>query len=107
MKQREPVIEPCVTPPPPPPPVTSAPSVTTMSVGVTAADARVKLTVLAEDKVEKITGIRKAMVKAMTRAQQVPHFGYDDEVTVGILTCNCLTLLNTCVEQFVSVHLTL
>ena len=90
MKQKEPLIEPCVTLPPPPvtavPPVTAAPAVASMSVGVkSTADmvtspAKVKLSVLNEDKVERITGIRKAMVKAMTRAVQVPHFGYDDEV---------------------------
>jgi len=65
VKQKVPVIEPCVVTLPPSP-VTSP--------------AAVKLSVLGEDKVEPITGIRKAMVKAMTRAQQIPHFGYDDEV---------------------------
>jgi len=48
-----------------------------MPVGGTVVGLRV----VGEDRVEKISGIAKAMVKAMTHAQQVPHFGYDDEVT--------------------------
>ena len=97
MKHKQQVIEPCVTVPPPPvtavpqPPVTAAAHVS--SDAVTTA-ARVKLSVLAEDRVEPITGIRKAMVKTMTRAQQVPHFGYADEV----LTCHVIITLTTCVE---------
>ena len=81
-------------------PVSSAAAV---SVGLKADDvitpaaaARVKLSVVSEDRVERITGIGKAMVKAMTRAQQVPHFGYCDEVTVSIATFTSLSL-NTCV----------
>lgn len=35
---------------------------------------------LGQDKTEPVTGIRKAMAKAMIRAQAVPHFGYSDEV---------------------------
>lgn len=37
---------------------------------------------LAEDVKEPITGIRSSMVKSMTAALRVPHFGYADEVTV-------------------------
>eukprot|EP00794_Sanderia_malayensis_P008073 gene8073-8937_t len=37
-------------------------------------------TVTAEDKVEPLTGIRKAMVKAMNSAVHIPHFLYCDEV---------------------------
>jgi len=87
VKQKQQMIEPCVTVPPPP--VTTATQVSTVPSAVTASDAittaaRVMLTSPAKDRVEPITGIRKAMVKTMTRAQQVPHFGYADEV----LTCH-------------------
>jgi 2-oxoisovalerate dehydrogenase E2 component (dihydrolipoyl transacylase) len=34
---------------------------------------------LAVDKKEQIKGIRKAMVKVMTQANQIPHFSYCDE----------------------------
>ncbi len=33
-----------------------------------------------EDRVESLTGIRKAMVKAMNNAISIPHFGYCDEI---------------------------
>jgi len=69
----------------PPPPVTAVPPAASASVELKAADTGVKFRVLGEDKVEPITGIRKAMVKVMTRAQQVPHFGYNDEVRVDSL----------------------
>ena len=62
------------------PPVSS--SVTSSAAaGVPVGGTVVGLRVVGEDRVEKISGIAKAMVKAMTHAQQVPHFGYDDEVT--------------------------
>jgi len=41
-----------------------------------------QIVVSAKDTVEPIVGIRKAMSKAMVRAQQIPHFGYDDEVNI-------------------------
>ena len=89
VKQKQQVIEPCVTVPPPP--VSTASQAPTVPSGVTAGDAvttaaRVTLSVLADDRVEPITGIRKAMAKTMTRAQQVPHFGYADEV-LALTTC--------------------
>jgi len=92
--EKEPLIEPCVTLPLPP--VSPASPAATVSVGlkpdeVITTVARVKLSVVTEDRVERITGIRKAMVKAMTRAQQVPHFGYDDEVTIGIATLSLMS----------------
>lgn len=79
VKSREQVVEPCVTLPPLP--TVSAPAPARQAAGVKAGDTGVKpRVVISEDRVEPITGIRKAMVKAMSRAQQIPHFGYDDEV---------------------------
>ena len=43
---------------------------------------------LGKDITEPIVGIRKAMAKAMTRAQQIPHFGYDDEVRSTLFLCS-------------------
>ena len=40
---------------------------------------------LGEDKKELIKGIRKAMVRKMTEAQSIPHFGYCDEVDLSHL----------------------
>ena len=85
VKQKVPMIEPCVTVPPPvtaPLPPAASVSVTTKSPDAVPAPAAVELSVLGEDRVEPVTGIRKAMVKVMKRAQQVPHFGYADEVVV-------------------------
>ena len=41
---------------------------------------RLQFAGLGQDKTEPIIGIRKAMAKAMIRAQAVPHFCYSDEV---------------------------
>lgn len=49
---------------------------------------RLQHAVLGRDKTEPISGIRKAMVKAMVKSQAVPHFGYSDEVI-----CWCYLLL--------------
>jgi len=104
------VIEPCVTVPPPtrtpptqtpptqtPPTRTASPtqpaSVKAEDTAITGSTA-VNLGVLNEDRVEPITGIRKAMVKAMSRAQTVPHFGYDDEVrlVLNVTFSSCVEL---------------
>lgn len=37
------------------------------------------------DRVEKLTGIRKAMVKSMHDALKIPHFGYCDEISADAL----------------------
>ena len=37
------------------------------------------------DRVEKLTGIRKAMVKSMQDALKIPHFGYCDEISADSL----------------------
>jgi len=45
----------------------------------------VQPTVVAEDRVEKVKGIRKAMWHSMTSSLQIPHFGYDDEINMTSL----------------------
>eukprot|EP00003_Mantamonas_plastica_P028523 TRINITY_DN6504_c1_g1_i1.p1 TRINITY_DN6504_c1_g1~~TRINITY_DN6504_c1_g1_i1.p1 ORF type:complete len:370 (-),score=134.54 TRINITY_DN6504_c1_g1_i1:93-1202(-) len=50
---------------------------TTTSVPPTGSSSNV---VIREDRTEKLTGIRKAMVASMQRANNIPHFGYDDEI---------------------------
>ena len=50
------------------------------------------------DRVEAIKGVRKAMLKIMTEAQSIPHFGYCDEVDVTELHALRL-LLRSSAEQ--------
>ena len=38
-----------------------------------------------DDRMEKLTGIRKAMVKSMQDALRIPHFGYCDEISADSL----------------------
>jgi len=38
-----------------------------------------------QDRVEPLKGIQKAMMKTMSEALQIPHFGYCDEIDVGKL----------------------
>jgi hypothetical protein len=64
------------------PPVMSKQPESKVAPGVTPPTPRVQLSVLANDKTEPIVGIRKVMVKAMSRAWLVPHFGYNDEVKI-------------------------
>lgn len=40
---------------------------------------------LVEERTEKITGFKKAMVKTMSDALKIPHFGYSDEVLLNKL----------------------
>ena len=47
-----------------------------------------------DDKVEKLTGIRKAMVKSMRDALNIPHFGYCDEISVDSLIRSVPSFLN-------------
>ncbi|XP_054568118.1 lipoamide acyltransferase component of branched-chain alpha-keto acid dehydrogenase complex, mitochondrial isoform X2 [Eptesicus fuscus] len=58
-----------IMPPPPKPKDTPLPTPITKSPVFTG-----------QDRTEPITGFRKAMVKTMTAALKIPHFGYCDEV---------------------------
>eukprot|EP00045_Choanoeca_perplexa_P007397 m.66536 g.66536 ORF g.66536 m.66536 type:complete len:468 (-) comp14060_c0_seq1:56-1459(-) len=51
----------------------------------TPVPVREPIVALAQDVVEPIRGMQKAMVKSMTAALQVPHFGYADEVEMDAL----------------------
>ncbi|XP_064625615.1 lipoamide acyltransferase component of branched-chain alpha-keto acid dehydrogenase complex, mitochondrial-like [Lineus longissimus] len=52
---------------------------------ITAPVARPAAVILSEDKMVPVRGIKKAMVKTMTLAQTIPHFGYCDEVDMTAL----------------------
>ncbi|XP_002736395.1 lipoamide acyltransferase component of branched-chain alpha-keto acid dehydrogenase complex, mitochondrial-like [Saccoglossus kowalevskii] len=73
-----------IVPPPPSPstikPKTAAPSVKSPPAA-TAPPTR-PVTVTGKDKTVPITGFMKVMVKTMNVANQVPHFGYSDEIDV-------------------------
>ncbi len=64
--------------PPPPPSVTT--TTTTEAGGLAHVVAR-KAVVGADREVE-IRGLQRAMVKTMTASNQIPHFGYSDEIVV-------------------------
>eukprot|EP01027_Heterolobosea_sp_BB2_P025312 GEZU01038842.1.p1 GENE.GEZU01038842.1~~GEZU01038842.1.p1 ORF type:complete len:536 (+),score=172.90 GEZU01038842.1:116-1723(+) len=42
-------------------------------------------TPVAEDRIEPVRGLRRTMIKTMTAAVQVPHFGYCDEILMNNL----------------------
>eukprot|EP00118_Oscarella_pearsei_P011007 m.70535 g.70535 ORF g.70535 m.70535 type:complete len:474 (+) comp35698_c0_seq4:34-1455(+) len=42
-------------------------------------------TVSGQDQIKPIRGFKKAMVKTMTQANRIPHFGYSDEVAMDAL----------------------
>lgn len=74
-----------------PPPPSAAVTQTTRAAAAPAPAApapppippRVPVRAVAgQDQTHPITGIRKAMTKAMTKANTIPHFGYKDEVDV-------------------------
>ncbi|XP_022097241.1 lipoamide acyltransferase component of branched-chain alpha-keto acid dehydrogenase complex, mitochondrial-like isoform X2 [Acanthaster planci] len=66
-------------PPSPPPP-------TPPSVTLPVPPSRpFEPVVVGQDRTEPIRGIKKAMVKTMTAANQIPHFGYCDEIDVSSL----------------------
>ncbi|XP_045101402.1 lipoamide acyltransferase component of branched-chain alpha-keto acid dehydrogenase complex, mitochondrial-like [Portunus trituberculatus] len=69
-----PAPTPAVTKPPTPPPAAAPPRLAP-SLPV----------VLGQDKTEVIKGFRKAMVRTMTQANQIPHFCYCDEVDMTAL----------------------
>ncbi|XP_063434792.1 lipoamide acyltransferase component of branched-chain alpha-keto acid dehydrogenase complex, mitochondrial-like [Mytilus trossulus] len=67
-----------------PPAVTVEPSKPAQVVSTTPIQPRITLPV-GKDHTEKIKGMRKAMVKTMTEANNIPTFGYDDEFDMSAL----------------------
>ena len=55
------------------------------SVSVTPPPMPVVPVVAAEDRIEPIKGIKKAMVTSMINSLQVPHAGFADEVEMSEL----------------------
>ncbi|XP_026729322.1 lipoamide acyltransferase component of branched-chain alpha-keto acid dehydrogenase complex, mitochondrial [Trichoplusia ni] len=60
--------------------VPDATTVKAVEIPVTKAQAKVE--VLLEDRVVPVSGFTKAMVKSMTEAMKIPHFGYSEEYDV-------------------------
>ncbi|XP_075970513.1 dihydrolipoamide branched chain transacylase E2 [Anticarsia gemmatalis] len=60
--------------------VPDATTVRAVEIPITQAQAKVE--VLLEDRVVPVSGFTKAMVKSMTEAMKIPHFGYSDEYDV-------------------------
>lgn len=69
-----------------PPPPSSPPPPTP----VVQSEPKTPVPQLTQDKVEPIVGMRKAMSKAMLRANQIPHFGYDDEASIQFSFVFCI-----------------
>nr|AIN34710.1 fatty alcohol acetyltransferase [Agrotis segetum] len=55
-------------------------SISAMAIPLVPAQA--KMEVMLEDRVVPVSGFTKAMVKSMTEAMKIPHFGYSDEYDV-------------------------
>ncbi|XP_038068337.1 lipoamide acyltransferase component of branched-chain alpha-keto acid dehydrogenase complex, mitochondrial-like isoform X2 [Patiria miniata] len=76
-------------PPKPPPPTPQAPPSlppTPPPIAPPVPPPRpLEPVVVGQDRTEPIRGIKKAMVKTMTAANQIPHFGYCDEIDVSSL----------------------
>ncbi|CAH0627199.1 unnamed protein product [Chrysodeixis includens] len=52
------------------------------AVEIPVVKAQAKVEVLLEDRVVPVSGFTKAMVKSMTEAMKIPHFGYSEEYDV-------------------------
>ncbi|XP_061894331.1 lipoamide acyltransferase component of branched-chain alpha-keto acid dehydrogenase complex, mitochondrial [Entelurus aequoreus] len=71
--------------PPPPPPIAAARPATTLS-GLKAPPTMPKPVFTGKDVTEPLKGFHKAMMKTMTAALKIPHFGYCDEVDLSRLS---------------------
>ncbi|ETN79155.1 putative dihydrolipoyllysine-residue acetyltransferase component of pyruvate dehydrogenase complex [Necator americanus] len=64
---------------------------------------------LKEDRTVPIRGYTRAMIKTMTDALKIPHFGYDDEANLQALLfitllCVSLLLLKVCADRLISIR---
>ncbi|RVE42027.1 hypothetical protein evm_013331 [Chilo suppressalis] len=77
------------------------PDVTSSSVQAVTyplTPAHVKTEMVLDDKTVPVTGFTKAMVKSMTEAMKIPHFGFTDEYDVTKLV-ECRQILKTIAEE--------
>ncbi|KAF9414962.1 hypothetical protein HW555_007229 [Spodoptera exigua] len=72
-------------------------SVDAVQIPMTPAQAKVE--VLLEDRVVPVSGFTKAMVKSMTEAMKIPHFGYSDEYDVSKLVESRESLKNIALSR--------
>nr|ARD71207.1 acetyltransferase [Spodoptera exigua] len=72
-------------------------SVDAVQIPMTSAQAKVE--VLLEDRVVPVSGFTKAMVKSMTEAMKIPHFGYSDEYDVSKLVESRESLKNIALSR--------
>ncbi|XP_066979505.1 lipoamide acyltransferase component of branched-chain alpha-keto acid dehydrogenase complex, mitochondrial [Macrobrachium rosenbergii] len=68
----------------PPPPKPSRPAAPTPPAAPPTLPPSMPV-ILGQDKTEVIKGFQKAMVKSMTEAMKIPHFGYCDEIDLTAL----------------------
>ncbi|KAJ8732103.1 hypothetical protein PYW08_014833 [Mythimna loreyi] len=62
------------------------------AIPIPLVQAQAKMEVLLGDRVVPVSGFTKAMVKSMTEAMKIPHFGYSDEYDVTKLVDSRETL---------------
>ncbi|RVE42026.1 hypothetical protein evm_013330 [Chilo suppressalis] len=77
------------------------PDVTSSSVQAVTyplTSAHVKTEMVLDDKTVPVTGFTKVMVKSMTEAMKIPHFGFTDEYDVTKLV-ECRQILKTIAEE--------
>ncbi|XP_038554791.1 lipoamide acyltransferase component of branched-chain alpha-keto acid dehydrogenase complex, mitochondrial [Micropterus salmoides] len=73
------------TPPPVPPPAAAAARPASTAAALKAPPTTPKPIFTGKDVTEPLKGFHKAMVKTMTAALKIPHFGYCDEVDLSRL----------------------
>ncbi|VDM85678.1 unnamed protein product, partial [Strongylus vulgaris] len=69
---------------------------------------------LTEDRVVPIRGYTRAMVKTMTDALKIPHFGYDDEIRTDLVPfpvlknyavfSECIAFIPVCADELIAVR---
>ncbi|KAJ0179945.1 hypothetical protein K1T71_004536 [Dendrolimus kikuchii] len=69
------------------------------AIEIPVQQAQAKVEVIFEDKIVPVTGFTKAMIKSMTEAMKIPHFGFSDEYDVTKLVQSRETLKKTALER--------
>ncbi|XP_059062119.1 lipoamide acyltransferase component of branched-chain alpha-keto acid dehydrogenase complex, mitochondrial [Achroia grisella] len=70
-----------------------------MAVPISVTGAQARTEVLIEDRTVPVTGFTKAMVKSMTEAMKIPHFGFSDEYKVSKLVQSRESLKSLALEH--------